>query len=65
MSELTDRVITWRDRGEETGFDGHRFHFFKRQGRGPTRRAGLDPVAEAAVWAEVAGEAVRWGYSPA
>jgi hypothetical protein len=33
-------------------------------GRGPTRRAGLDAVAEAAVWAEVADEAAHWRYSP-
>jgi len=33
---LTDRVETWRQRGEETGFDGHRVHLFSRAGAGPT-----------------------------
>jgi pimeloyl-ACP methyl ester carboxylesterase len=35
-AELTDRVATWRERGEETGFDGHRIHLFSRAGEGPT-----------------------------
>ena len=34
--ELTSRVATWRDRGEETGFDGHRIHLFSRGGQAPT-----------------------------
>ena len=36
MSELTDHVVRWRERGEETGFDGRRYHLFKREGSGPT-----------------------------
>jgi len=35
-SELTDRVLAWRERGEDTDFGGGRIHLFKRSGTGPT-----------------------------
>jgi pimeloyl-ACP methyl ester carboxylesterase len=35
-AELSERVLVWRRRGEETGFDGRRIHLFKREGAGPT-----------------------------
>ena len=37
MSEgLTERVLAWRERGQETEFGGHHVHVFAREGAGPT-----------------------------